>query len=193
MGRPTVRFIGERKGYLEVLEVIPQNTKGRHVQVKVKCHKCGSVTEKSSVVFNKSKSCGCDRQNPGEGKVMGAKTMPWQLPSGEAARRLLISRYKRSAKKKGVAFTLTDEELSVLFKSPCRYCGRAETHTCKGLGKSSGDYSYVGIDRIDTFEGYTPENTTPCCWTCNMMKNTLSEEDFLEHIRLIYKWVEVKV
>jgi hypothetical protein len=187
MGRPSVRFVGERSGYLEVLEVIPQNTTGRHVQVKVKCHKCHSITEKASGIFIKSKSCGCDRHNPGEGKSLGAKTMPWQLPKGEAARRTLVSRYKRSAKDKGVSFSLSDDELSTLFKSPCRYCGRSETHTCKGLGESSGDYSYVGIDRVNTFKGYTTENTVPCCWTCNMMKNTLSEEDFLGHVRLIYE------
>jgi len=187
MGRPSVRFVGEKNGYLEVLEVIPQNTAGRHVQLRLKCHKCGNEIERSSVIFRKAKSCGCDRNVAREGKSFGAKTMPWQLPKGEAARRLLVSRYKRSAKRKGIDFTLSDDDLRKLFKSPCRYCGRSETNTCKGLGKTSGDYDYVGIDRINPFKGYTKSNTAPCCWTCNMMKNTLTEESFLEHIKLIYK------
>ena len=186
MGRRTVRKVGEKNGYLEVLEVIPQNTAGRHVNVKVKCHKCGSESIKASPIFRKSKSCGCDRHKPSPGKTMGPKTMPWQLAEGEAARNSLILRYKRSAKNKGISFELSDRQLSMLFKSSCRYCGRKETHVVKGQGMSSGDYPYVGIDRLDSSLGYTKENTVPCCWTCNMMKNTLSESDFIEHVRKIY-------
>jgi len=119
LGRKSVRFVGETKGYLEVLEVLPQNTSGRHVQVVVKCHNCGSVSEKSSVIFAKSKSCGCDRKNPGPGKSLGAKTMPWQLPSGEAAKRLLINRYKRTARQKKLDYQLPVSLAEKLFKSPC--------------------------------------------------------------------------
>ena len=116
---------------------------------------------------------------------MGPKTMPWQLPEGEAAKRLLMGRYKRSAKTKGLPFELTEEELAEIFKSPCNYCGRVEVAVCKGLGETSGDYSYVGIDRVDPRLGYLLDNVVPCCWTCNMMKNTLTEEFFLSHVKLI--------
>ena len=123
MGRRTVRFIGERRGHLEVLEVLPQNKGGRHVQLKLLCHACGAETTQSSVVFSKSKSCGCERYKAGPGKSMGPKTMPWQLPKGEAAKRLLIGRYKRSARTKNLDFSLQEDTLDTLFKSPCAYCG----------------------------------------------------------------------
>lgn len=187
MGRRTVRFVGERKEHLEVLEIIPQNKGGRHVQLKLLCHACGKVTTQSSVVFSKSKSCGCERHIAGLGKSMGPKTMPWQLPKGEAAKRLLVGRYKRSAKAKNLEFALQEETLDFFFKSPCAYCGKVETNTCKGLGTSSGDYSYVGLDRINPFKGYTVDNVVPCCWLCNMMKNTLEEGTFLNHVNLIVK------
>lgn len=182
MGRRTVRFVGERKGHLEVLKVLPQNQSGRHVSLELLCHACGKTTTQSSVVFSKSKSCGCERHKAGVGKAMGPKHMPWQLEKGEAAKRLLIARYKRSARAKNLGFLLEDFEMTVLFKSACTYCGQKETNTCKGLGITSGDYSYVGLDRIDPRKGYTTDNVVPCCWTCNMMKNTLTESFFLEHI-----------
>lgn len=193
MGRPTTRYVGERKGYLEIISVIPQNKGGRHVQVELLCHACGNKTTQSSVVFRKSKSCGCERNKPDVGKSFGAKTMPWQLPKGEAAKRLLINRYKGGAKRRGIPFELSDEELSTLFKSPCSYCGQSETNTCKGLGKTSGDYPYVGIDRRDSSLGYIRENIVPCCWVCNMMKNTLEENFFLKHIEKIYNHRDTNV
>lgn len=185
MARPTVRFVGEKRHNLEVLEVLPQNQGGRHVQLKLLCHACGGITIQSSVVFSKAKSCGCQRHNSSTWKSKGPVKMPWQLEEGEAAKRLLISRYKRAARSKGVVFELSVQEAEELFKSPCKYCGQAETNTCKGMGKTSGDYKYVGIDRVDPRVGYTKENTVPCCWTCNMMKNTLTENYFLKHVGLI--------
>lgn len=187
MGRPTTRFVGERKGHLEIVGIIPQNKGGRHVQLELVCHACGKTTTMSTAVFTKLKSCGCERHKSSTWKRVGAKTMPWQLESGEAARRLLVTRYKRSAKRKGVTFELTDEELTSLFKSPCTYCGKIETNVSKGLGKTSGDFAYVGLDRVDPFKGYTQDNAVPCCWLCNMMKNTLTQEAFLEHVSLIYQ------
>lgn len=192
MGRPTVRFVGERSGNLEVLKTLPQNTSGRHIQLLLFCHACKKEVVKSGAHFKKSKSCGCERHIAGVGKTMGAKTMPWQLPTGEAAKRLLIARYKRSAKSKNLEFSLSDEDLETLFKSPCHFCGQSETNVCKGLGKSSGDYAYVGIDRVDTFRGYTKENSVPCCWICNMMKNTLEVGYFLSHIEKINTYQESK-
>lgn len=187
MGRPTIRFVGERKGHLEIVGIIPQNKGGRHVQLELVCHACGKTTTMSTAVFTKSKSCGCERHKSSTWKRVGAKTMPWQLESGEAARRMLVTRYKRSAKRKGVTFELTDEELTSLFKSLCTYCGKIETNVSKGLGKTSGDFAYVGLDRVDPFKGYTQDNVVPCCWLCNMMKNTLTQEAFLEHVSLIYQ------
>jgi hypothetical protein len=185
MGRPTVRFVGERRHNLEVLEIYPQNKGGRHIQLKLLCHACAKTTIQSSVVFKKAKSCGCQRHNPSAWKSVGPKRMPWQLPEGEAAKRLLIIRYKRSAKNKGLSFDLSEDHCGTLFKSTCSYCGQAETNVSKGLGKTSGDYPYVGLDRINPSLGYTEENVVPCCWVCNMMKNTLERDYFLAHIKKI--------
>jgi len=187
MGRRTVRFVGERRYNLEVLEIHPQNQGGRHIQLKLLCHSCGNTTVQSSVVFSKAKSCGCQRHKSSSWSFAGPKKMPWQLPAGEAAKRTLIHRYKGSARRKNLLFSLDNESLTELFKSPCTYCGQTETNVVKGLGKTSGDYSYVGLDRIDPTLGYVLGNVVPCCWVCNMMKNTLEKDFFLKHVEKIYK------
>jgi hypothetical protein len=47
-------------------------------------------------------------------------------------------------------------------------------------------FRWNGIDRIDSSRGYTPENTVPCCSTCNLMKSDSTHEAFLAHIEAIY-------
>jgi hypothetical protein len=36
------------------------------------------------------------------------------------------------------------------------------------------------VDRIDSDGVYSPDNSVPCCATCNFMKGSLSIEEFLD-------------
>lgn len=44
-----------------------------------------------------------------------------------------------------------------------------------------------GIDRKDSGRGYYQENCLPCCKICNVMKSTMSYNDFIEHCIKISK------
>lgn len=66
---------------------------------------------------------------------------------------------------------LTQEQFALLITQPCAYCG---------------DKGKVGIDRVDNLQGYTSENSAPCCKTCNFMKKTMTKKQFLEQIKKIY-------
>lgn len=80
--------------------------------------------------------------------------------------------YQHRAESKGLPFGLSEDEFRILVEQNCFYCGTP----------SGG-----GVDRTDSSLGYTSENSKPCCRTCNMMKWTLSMEDFLARVALIYK------
>ena len=96
----------------------------------------------------------------------------------------IISKYKSDSKIRGLKFKLTDIESLVIIQSPCYYCGLiAETlYPYKGVKVK---LRYNGIDRLDSSLDYYIENTVPCCYKCNIMKNTLSYEEFIGHIFLI--------
>lgn len=74
-----------------------------------------------------------------------------------------LSEYKRGANKRGHEWALTDEQAYKLFSEPCFYCG------------DPGG----GIDRFDNSQGYTAENSVPCCKTHNFMKGTMDGEEFI--------------
>lgn len=151
-----------------------------------KCE-CGNLTKAWTSQLNRGvkKSCGCLRSETSR-KSIAKPILGRTLPYGEAARNKLYFTYRFDAKGKDVDFCLTRDQFSILTKGNCAYCGKEPNHayTYKNM---NGPYTANGIDRVNSSLGYTIENTVSCCKTCNLMKNTLSVEEFFTHIELIYK------
>jgi hypothetical protein len=186
MGRPASMVPGDKFGNFTLLERVVGGTAGKHARFIVECALCGNHKEMSSQHIKKKNSCGCAQNDSSTWKhSTGAKNRPWQLSEGEAARNLLYAAYKGRDTRKGRHFSFTLEEFSAKIVQDCFYCGKNGGSLSKGLGKTSGDFPYTGLDRIDSSKGYSPENTQPCCKICNTMKNTLTHEEFLSHIELI--------
>jgi hypothetical protein len=97
----------------------------------------------------------------------------WQM-----LRNSVFAGYKAHAADRGFAFQLSESEFRNLIEQPCAYCGRDNVNRHRG-------FPHNGVDRIDSAVGYTTENCVACCKTCNIMKQKLSVEDFVAHIKLI--------
>lgn len=65
---------------------------------------------------------------------------------------------------------LTPDEKACLHAQPCYLCNEVPAN---------------GIDRKNSSEAYTKENSFPCCSPCNYMKKDFSLSDFLEHLHYI--------
>lgn len=77
-----------------------------------------------------------------------------------------------TAKERNYECALTKEEFTQIIARPCNYCGENEKRR--------------GIDRVDNTQGYTLQNSTPCCKICNYMKKQMTVKEFLDHIEKIY-------
>lgn len=95
----------------------------------------------------------------------------------------IYNRYIARAGNKKLLFTLSKEKFAELTQNHCYYCGKEPDEVNRK--NSPLKVIYNGIDRLNNFLGYTDENCVSCCDTCNKMKNTLSKEDFLQHIHKI--------
>lgn len=94
----------------------------------------------------------------------------------------IIDGYKSKSKlRKGLKFELNELEYSSLLNSPCYYCNCPPSNLYRHKG-GPVVLKYNGIDRIDSSKGYNIENVVPCCSKCNFMKNSLSYDEFIEHI-----------
>lgn len=81
-----------------------------------------------------------------------------------------LSSVKGSAKTRNIEYNISDEFAFILLESNCYYCGNSER---------------IGIDRIDSNIGYIEKNCVPCCYICNMMKNTFSKDEFIAQCKKI--------
>lgn len=68
-----------------------------------------------------------------------------------------------------------------LFAKNCHYCGNEPLDITITSGKN-GVFIGNGIDRINSESGYTIDNTVTCCKKCNMMKKSMSKDEFYEWI-----------
>lgn len=116
-------------------------------------------------------------------RIVQGPHAPQVFPISDSQVRHVYRRYKEKARtrKQQREFDLTCSDVQGLIQTSCIYCGVAPSN----LGVSYGGFRYSGIDRRDNTQGYIKENCQPACADCNRAKGTLSEEDFLTHVRCI--------
>lgn len=85
---------------------------------------------------------------------------------------------RTEAHRRGIEFSLTEDDIVALITRPCHYCG-------KWLDQAGG-----WLDRKDNKVGYHVNNVLPCCGPCNQIRgHNLTVE---EAERVIALLVEIR-
>lgn len=109
-----------------------------------------------------------------------------------------FSVYKHTAVKRNLEFSLSLEDFTLITSKNCTYCNslpKLKWTTKSRVMKYMNEPLSVcmnGIDRVDNLEGYTIQNSVPCCETCNKMKATDTVDDFVSHARQIVEFWDKK-
>jgi len=90
-------------------------------------------------------------------------------------------KYKNGARRRDISFRISLDTFIKLTSQPCSYCGM---FSVSGYDESL-EYTFCGVDRLDSDKGYTYKNVISCCHSCNMLKGNLTYEQFLEKIKQI--------
>jgi hypothetical protein len=169
MGRPAIDIIGKRFGKLVVIK--RDGSIKRDATWLCRCD-CGNkcINTGSRLRSGYIKSCGCLRF----------------FPKGDATFNILLSVYKKRAKRRGFEFELTKEQFCELTKQNCHYCNAMPSQRTRNR-TANGDYIYNGLDRIDTIKGYTIDNVVPCCKDCNYAKRKMSIPRFKFWVQQIFE------
>lgn len=111
------------------------------------------------------------------------------LPDNLGAKRAVKTQYRLEAKRRGLPFTLTEEQFNLLITSPCHYCGLPPS-TPVSITSSAAheDFRYTGVDRVDSSQGYSISNCVPCCKHCNFAKLDRPLDEWLGWIQRIYRF-----
>jgi hypothetical protein len=174
---------GQRFGRLVVIELIRVKNKNNNKSMaywKCLCD-CGNykTTAARTLKCGQALSCGCLRKE----RLLEANSKSF----GESSFNEVYSSYRGSAKKRGLEFNLTKEDVRILINNRCFYCGRESSNLQKS-SSNNGDYLYNGIDRVNNYLGYTLDNVVSCCYMCNWSKREKTKVEFLLWIKDVYEY-----
>ena len=95
----------------------------------------------------------------------------------KALRKQIFNSYKNRAKYKNWKFDLSEQEFYKLMDSRCFYCNTKPINELYNWSRKT-HLKYNGVDRLDSHNGYTKNNTVTCCGPCNRAKNDSTLEEF---------------
>jgi len=168
--------VGDKFGDLTVITVNDQkrNHNGKRFWVsKVQCI-CGEIEYSTSTKIATYKNkCGRKHTN-----------------YGIARYNIIITNIRGNAIDRRIEWKLPLYIASLIIRSNCFYCNCEPSNIFRRyIGIKPVETFYNGIDRIDSSQGYTIENSVPCCKACNTAKFTSSMETFLNRVQRIYSFL----
>lgn len=113
------------------------------------------------------------------------------LPNNLGLKSEIFRNYQRAAKKRNYSFELTQDEFIDLISEHCYYCGALPSMIWYGTPRknvAAKEFRYNGVDRKDNSIGYTKSNCVSCCKICNNSKSTLTENEWFDWIKKIFKY-----
>jgi len=154
------------------------------------CLNCGNekfIVLQSSIKRGLTTSCGCRRDQylrnsgPNNSGFIGF---------GEIGRKFW-GRCQRSAERRGLEFTITIENAWLLFEKQSRKCAFTGYPLVFGFGKNSR--TTASIDRIDNSKGYIEGNIQWVHKRINLMRNTLTTNEFIDWCRMVVAYNPQKI
>jgi hypothetical protein len=93
----------------------------------------------------------------------------------------IYKNYISHAKRRNINFDLDYNFFINLIRQPCYYCGTVDSNRAVLDRKTNPGYlDYNGVDRKDSKGSYSLNNVVTCCIDCNLIKNTMHHDDFIE-------------
>lgn len=179
-------FIGKKFNHLTILKYIGKNDTNNGVyEAECVCGKKIKVLG-YKLKANKAKSCGCRRNE----KLL----VRFEKDAAFSVKNIIYNSYKYGAKDRNFNFDLSKEQFFELIIKNCYYCDTPPSNTKEIKTQTYGNHSFKfnGVDRKNSNLGYTIENSVSCCKTCNIAKNNLTEDVFLEWVKKIYTYQSIK-
>jgi hypothetical protein len=151
---------------------------------------CGNtkIVKAEELKGGDTKSCGClnDEKRKERVHLLYSPNIKYH-PREATARRIWKNRYGD-----GISF----EDFFRLSQMNCYYCGARPNNVQNSAkqdtksseyAKENGDFTYNGLDRVNSTLPHTIDNVVPCCKWCNFSKRERSAKDFDDWLERAYQ------
>ena len=162
-----------------VLNEVPNDTNRK--QYKVRC-KCSTEFITTGQRLRNTKFVGCNK--------CSLKNRPQSIRTYTQVERSFKKRILDRVLHTDISVKITSDTWLTVALGNCFYCGDSPMPLKGSAREGENPLILNGIDRIDSTKGYTSDNIVACCTTCNIMKSTLPQEDFIKHIKKIYNYLK---
>ena len=177
--KKAIELVGKRFGRLTILSKVIRPLAKNHTCWLCRCD-CGNEITTWGPQLRGSKN----RKGQTQCKKCSSAETGRRYQTSDTILKCLLGRYRDRAKKKGLEFTLSLNDIAQLIRCDCYYCG---IQPFAIFTKHTQRISYTGIDRVDSTKGYVPENVVSCCKFCNQAKMDRTKDEFLEWLRRAYE------
>jgi hypothetical protein len=176
MHKNTKNLINQKFEKLTVIEYVGKQDRREGVFWNCLCE-CGNkvIVHRKELSNGDSKSCGCI-------KVQTNYNNHWE--GYEELSKDFYSSIKRNAKSRNIEFNISIEEIWNLFIKQNKKCALSNINI-ELTRNAKKKRSTASLDRIDSNKPYVIDNIQWVHKTVNIMKNTLSNEEFINMCKLI--------
>lgn len=186
---------GELYGNMKAIEYTQIITKQGKVEWRWKCE-----DEEGNIYYMRNRALYAKltaEQNSDKAKEIDEylKNIEEERRNQMGLRRKYYQEYISNAIKRSIPFNLTFDQFNEIISQPCYYCGTepyVHTAMLKRANMQEPMLKCVGIDRKDSSKFYDVDNCVPCCSKCNLMKQTSTTKEFLDHIHKIIEFQKSK-
>lgn len=160
--------------------------KGKHLYWLCICD-CGKETTQCTTNLRRGNvvSCGCYKNEIAAARLKEMPRIKYEL--GVASFNVLYKQYEHGAKGRDIPWNLNKEEFKILTSGNCHYCNNSPKTTISRRGVN-GEYTYNGVDRLNSEGSYHMLNCVSCCKDCNLMKMDIPYRDFLGMVERVYNF-----
>ena len=134
----------------------------------------------SVLAYGDKSSCGCTST--------ARRRKTHLLEDNRGIKNRAYQQHKTAAKSRGFISYLTYEQYEMIALRACAYCGnRSKRKSVKELSIRE-EIEFNSIDRRNNEPYYKLENCVPACFVCQMMKGSLSFDEFYGKIEQIRRY-----
>ena len=176
MHKKTKNLINQKFGKLTVIEYIGKQEKREGVFWKCLCE-CGNniTVHRKELCTGDTKSCGCHKSEL-------CSRVHWE--GYEEISKDFYSTILRGAQYRNIEFNISIEEMWSLYIKQNKKCALSGVPIVFSRNRKK-EKPTSSLDRIDSKKPYVIDNVQWVHKTVNIMKNTLSNEEFLKMCKLI--------